>query len=71
MKIPLQIFITITLLLFYIIPSYVRVHLSIQNILIAQKTNSLISDTNKTEEVNCNKEKNLCSDIPNTRNSAE
>lgn len=71
MKIPLQIFITITLLLFYVIPANASVEQFLKNLLIANTVNNLMISSNKTEDIDCNKDLDLCSDISNARNSAE
>lgn len=71
MKIPLQIFITITLLLFYVIPANASVEQFMKSLLFANTVNNLITSSNKTEDIDCNKDLDLCSDIPNARNIPE
>lgn len=71
MKTALQIFITITLFVFYAMPAKASVEQFLKSLLVANTVNNLITSSNKTEEIDCNKNVDLCSDIPSARNSPE
>lgn len=71
MKTPRQIFISITLLLFYVIPANASVEQFMKSLLFANTVNNLITSSNKTEDIDCKKDLNLYSDIPNARNIPE
>lgn len=71
MKSPVQIFIIITLLIFYSLPSYAGFTQCCYGIATAYTVNKLLTSNNKTKTVNCNEEPKVCIIQPQDKNSAK
>lgn len=60
MKSPVQIFIIITLLIFYSLPSYANLTECCFGITTAYTVNNLLTSNNETEAINCHEKPELC-----------
>ncbi|WGO84348.1 hypothetical protein [Arsenophonus apicola] len=71
MKSPMQIFIIITLLIFYSLPSYAGFTQCCYGIATAYTVNRLLTSNNKTKAINCNEEPELCTTHPKDNDSTK